>query len=63
MGWFTTFCRQTGLMIHRIIRPASNDHRTVINRINERSDPDPSVTLRRTTIEEVEIRNSKPHDT
>jgi len=30
---------------------------------NERSDPDPSVTLRLTTIEEVEIRNSKPHGT
>ena len=63
MGWFTKFCRQTGLMIHHIIRPAADGHRTILNRVDERRDPDPSVTLRRTTIEEVEVRNNKPNGT
>ena len=50
-------------MIHHVIKPATDGRRTVVNRVDEHRDVDPSVTLRRTTIEEVEIRDSKPNGT
>ena len=50
-------------MIHQVIKPATDGRRTVVNRVDEHRDVDPSVTLRRTTIEEVEIRDSKPNGT
>ncbi len=53
MNWFLIFCRQTGLAIHQI---ASPKQRQVLNKRVEEKKVDETVTLRRTTIDEVEIR-------
>jgi len=60
MSWFTKMCRNTGLMIHQIIKPVDRDQpdKQVINKKVEEEKLDSQVTLRRTTIEEVEIKQA-----
>ncbi len=60
MSWFTRFCRHAGLTIHHIVKPVRSDtRRHEVRRDVEESHPEPGVTLRRTTIEEVEIRGKR----
>lgn len=57
MNWFTRMCRQTGLLLHRSMPgPLKAPPRTVhcVTRTEEER-PTSKITLRRTTIEEVEI--------
>lgn len=54
MGWFTRMCRDVGLMIHHVRRP---DHRTVSRRQHVEEKKRGKMTLRRTTIEEIEVEN------
>ena len=59
MGWFTQLCRNTGLMIHHATKPAKGQkkvvrHETQEQKVNE------TVTLRRTTIEEIEVKQDAP---
>ncbi len=56
MSWFERLCRQSGLMIHHMIRPV--DKRQVSRRVEEKRLND-RVTLRRTTIEEVEVQRGE----
>ncbi|MFA9477311.1 hypothetical protein ACERK3_03270 [Phycisphaerales bacterium AB-hyl4] len=57
MTWFTRLCRQTGLTIHHIVKPVKDDNRKrELNRKVEEKKVNDSVTLRRTTIDEIEIR-------
>ncbi len=57
MAWFQKFCRDSGLMIHNILHP---DHeKREISRKTEQKQVNDKVTLRRTTIEEIEIKQSQ----
>ncbi|HEX7010594.1 MAG TPA: hypothetical protein VF184_11460 [Phycisphaeraceae bacterium] len=58
MGLFHQLCRNAGLMIHHIIRPVGGhaQRRQVSRQVEEKKVSD-TITLRRTTIEEIEIKN------
>ncbi|MEX0654702.1 MAG: hypothetical protein WD151_11320 [Phycisphaeraceae bacterium] len=59
MTWFTRLCRQTGLTIHHIVPPVQNDaHKREVKREVKETKVNDSVTLRRTTIDEIEVRPS-----
>lgn len=52
MAWFQKICRDVGLMLHNVAKP---DHsRKVVKREIEQEKRG-NMTLRRTTIEEIEI--------
>lgn len=54
MNWLEKLCRNLGLAVHNIRHP-DDKHRQVIRKeVHEEKQGD--VTLRRTTIEEIEIR-------
>ena len=55
MGWFTRICRNTGLMIHHAATPIKGEKRVVSHETQEQKVND-TVTLRRTTIEEIEVK-------
>lgn len=55
MNWFIRGCRQTGLLLHELFTASSKQqvsHKVEEKKVNE------NVTLRRTTIEEIEIRKT-----
>lgn len=57
MPWFQKLCRDSGLMIHHILKP---DHRKrEVSRTVEEKKISDKVTVRRTTIEEIEIKQDK----
>ncbi len=62
MPWFQTLCRQAGLAVHKITTPESQRGVTTteVSHAVEESSPEPGVTLRRITIEEIEIRPGGP---
>ena len=55
MSWFTRLCRNTGLMIHHAATPIKGGKRVVSHETQEHKVND-TVTLRRTTIEEIEVK-------
>ncbi len=62
MGWFTKLCRNTGLMIHHATQPLrkdKKDSRVQISGSVEEEQVSPGVTLRRTTIEEIEFKEGQ----
>lgn len=59
MAWFQKLCRNTGLMIHHVTS-SGRSKQTVRHEVEEEQRG--NITLRRTTIEEVEIR-SEPNGT
>lgn len=61
MGWFTRLCRNTGLMIHHVAKPEGGRKHVVSKQTQEKKVSD-SVTLRRTTIEEIEVKPPKDDD-
>jgi len=58
MGLFTKCCRNAGLMIHYIIRPLPQNDKSRISHKVEQKKISPSVTLRRTTTEEIEVKKN-----
>ena len=54
MPWFQKLCRDAGLMIHNITKPAS-DKQEVGRKVEEKKLND-TTTLRRTTIDEIEVK-------
>lgn len=56
MNWFEQLCRNTGLMVHHAIKPLRKDKRTVVRKEVEEKKISETVTLRRTTIEEIEVK-------
>ncbi|XAL99752.1 hypothetical protein OT109_19500 [Phycisphaeraceae bacterium D3-23] len=69
MSWFQKFCRNTGLMIHGITQPVKDDAKgkptkKVVKHEVEEEQLEGNVTLRRTTIEELEYKPGakKPED-
>ncbi len=57
MGWFEKLCRNAGLMIHHTIHPAKTNRKEVKRTVEEKR-VGPTTILRRTTIEEIEIRDA-----
>lgn len=57
MPWFQKLCRRTGLALHGVMRP-QDKRRQEVKRTVEEEQVSETVTLRRTTIEEVEIRKA-----
>jgi hypothetical protein len=59
MGWFTKFCRNAGLMVHNISnqsKQAPEKKKKEVSRQTEEQKLDEKTTLRRTTIDEVEVK-------
>lgn len=54
MNWLEKLGRNVGLMIHHIKHPDGTTKR--VSKTVEEKQIDESVTLRRTTIEEIEVR-------
>ncbi|MFW5682322.1 MAG: hypothetical protein ACOC1G_04890 [Phycisphaeraceae bacterium] len=63
MSWFQRLCRNSGLMVHHIGKSVKSKpgkgERHEVRRDVEESHPEPGVTLRRTTIEEIEYHADK----
>lgn len=59
MGTFAQLCRNLGLMIHNVKHPG-HEHKVVSKKVEEEKRGD--ITLRRTTIEEIEIHDAKAKD-
>jgi len=59
MGWFHKICRDMGLMVHNIRHPDGDkaQRREVSRTTEEKRQGD--VTLRRTTIDEIEIKRPR----
>ena len=57
MSWLQKFCRDAGLMIHHVIQPLKGTRQ--IDRKTEQKKLNDNVTLRRTTIDEIEIRQER----
>ncbi|MEM8783266.1 MAG: hypothetical protein AAGE65_10495 [Planctomycetota bacterium] len=62
MPWFQKLCRQTGLAIHGVIHPTQGSKKAEVNRTVEEQKINETVTLRRTTIEEIEVKPNQQDD-
>ena len=59
MNWFTRLCRNAGLTIHHVIEPIKKSrHQVVIDKEIKECRVSDNVTLRRTTIDEIEVTES-----
>jgi len=62
MSWFQKLCRNTGLMIHGVTKPIKDDAQanakptTQVVKHEVVEEEQDGVTLRRTTIEEIEYK-------
>jgi hypothetical protein len=60
MNWLDRLSRNLGLMIHNVRNPDAGQSRvTPVRKSVEEQQITPTTILRRTTIEEVEIRNAQ----
>ncbi|MEM1108827.1 MAG: hypothetical protein AAGH99_09080 [Planctomycetota bacterium] len=60
MPWFQKACRNLGLTIHNVVQPVKDHNKTVVNKTVEEEQLNPTTTLRRTTIEEIEVKPTSP---
>lgn len=61
MPWFQNLCRNLGLTVHNVKQPIKDDKaergsKQVVNRETHEEQIDENITLRRTTIEEIEMK-------
>ena len=60
MGWFTDFCHNLGLMVHNVRHPhkaiAAKGKKVLRHETEEKTEG--NMILRRTTIEEIEIKKT-----
>lgn len=56
MPWFQKICRTAGLTLHNVMQPSKDAQRTTVSKKVEEEKLSETTTLRRTTIEEIEIR-------
>ncbi|MCC7205268.1 MAG: hypothetical protein IT441_09330 [Phycisphaeraceae bacterium] len=61
MNWFERLCRNTGLMVHHVVQPIRQPVKHEVGRTTQEQHATPNVTLRRTTIDEIEIRSTTPN--
>ena len=57
-NWFTKFCFSAGKVVHEITKPVEQSKKQPVSKKIEEKKLDDTVTLRRTTIEEIEIKQS-----
>ena len=65
MSWFTKFCRNLGLMVHNIRHPDDEHNRPAQRKTLRKTTEQEQrgkLTLRRTTIEEIEYRPDDKRD-
>jgi len=67
MAWFEKFCRNAGLAIHNVAKPIRDDaaqrgKKTVLKKPVEEEKIDENITLRRTIIEEIEMKPGADQD-
>ena len=63
MGLLRKICRNSGLLVHGILQPLREERqKQELRRTVEEEQPSPRVTLRRTTIEEIEIHRDDQKD-
>jgi hypothetical protein len=56
MAWFPTLCRNLGRTVHNVVHPdATPPRKQPVHHSVEEKQLSPTVTLRRTTIDEIEI--------
>ena len=55
-NWFTKFCFTAGQAIHTIVKPVDPPKTTTVKKTVEEEKLSEQVTLRKTTIEEIEIK-------
>ncbi|MEM9346734.1 MAG: hypothetical protein AAGB26_08965 [Planctomycetota bacterium] len=63
MPWFQNLCRNLGLTVHNVAKPIRDDaaersKTQVVKKEVEEEQIDENITLRRTTIEEIEMKPS-----
>ncbi|MEM1356326.1 MAG: hypothetical protein AAGH88_15735 [Planctomycetota bacterium] len=69
MSWFQKLCRNAGLMVHGIKQPIKQDAekrgnaKQIVKHEVQQQRIEPNVTLRRTTIEEIEVSPGADSDT
>lgn len=61
MPWFQNLCRNLGLTVHNVKQPIKDDaakrpNKQVVKKEVEEEQIDENITLRRTTIEEIEMK-------
>ena len=61
MPWFQKLCRNLGLTVHNVKQPIKDDaaqrgSKQVVKKEVEEEKVDENITLRRTTIEEIEMK-------
>ncbi len=59
MPWFQKLCNNVGLMIHNATKPLRKSDKQVLKKTVEEEKVNETTTLRRTTIEEIEIRKDR----
>lgn len=59
MNWFEKLCRNTGLMIHNAIKPLKRSDKKVVKKQVEEERLNETTILRRTTIEEIEVKKKE----
>jgi len=57
VNWFEKICRNMGLMVHNIKHPQDSERKIIRKEVQEQKRGE--MTLRRTTIEEIEIKNPR----
>ena len=67
MPWFQNLCRNLGLTGHNVKQPIKDDKadrgsKQVVNKEVEEEQIDENITLRRTTIEEIEMKPGADKD-
>ncbi len=65
-NWFTKLCYSTGKTLHDIVKPVDGkqtSRKQTVNRKVEEKKVNENVTLRRTTIDEIEIKKTPDDDT
>ncbi|MEM6392466.1 MAG: hypothetical protein AAF797_06805 [Planctomycetota bacterium] len=58
MPWFEKLCRNMGLMVHNIKSPDGKKEQQEVSRNVEEKQVNETTTVRRTTIEEIEVKNN-----
>ena len=61
MPWFQKLCRNLGLTVHNVKQPIKDDaaergNKQVVKKETHEEQVDENITLRRTTIEEIEMK-------
>ena len=56
MNWFELTCRRIGLTVHNVVQPLRETKKQVVSRHVEEERIAENVTLRRTTIQEIEVK-------